>query len=182
MSEILANDFTEVLSVLSQNDELQSAVLALIIDQPMPGKVTEGEGRLEEFRVILTHLVKGQINLAEARAQTSVKLSRQASLHNGNNRVFPDGWESRLVHTQISRFYNQAVMEKLLSDGKTQCFVPHSSAEAPDSPCSMHLAGSNHDLKTLYARLIDSYAKGKWTQDIKVPNHPHCTHVVTHAK
>jgi hypothetical protein len=59
MSDFFASDFTEVLTVFSQNDELHNAVLTLIAKQPMPGKVTEGEGRLEEFRVILTDLVNG---------------------------------------------------------------------------------------------------------------------------
>jgi hypothetical protein len=124
MSDILASDFTEVLTVFSQNDELRNAALALIANQPMPGKVTEGEERLEEFRVILTDLVNGQIDLTEAYERTSVDLPRQASPHSGNNRVFPDGWEERLVRTQLSRFYNQAVMEKLLSEGENECFVP----------------------------------------------------------
>jgi hypothetical protein len=182
MPDILASDFTGVLTVFSQNDELRNAALNLIANQPMPGKVTEGEGRLEKFRVILTDLVNGQINLTEAYVRTSVDLPRQASPHSGNNRVFPDGWEERLVRTQLSRFYNQAVMEKLLSEGENQCFVPHSSAEASDSACSIHLAGSNHDLKTLYNRLVDSYTNGKWIQDVKIPNHPHCTHVVSRAE
>lgn len=182
MSDILASDFTEVLTIFSQNNEMRDAVLTLIVNQPMAGKVTESKERLEKFRVILADLVNGQINLTEAYARTSVELPRQASPHSGNNRVFPDGWEERLVRTQLSRFYNQAVMEKLLSEGENQCFVPHSSAEASDSPCSMYLAGSNHDLKMLYNRLVDSYANGKWTQEVKIPNHPHCTHVVRRAE
>jgi hypothetical protein len=182
MSDVLASDFTEVLTVFSQNDELCNATLALIANQPMPGKATEGEGRLEEFRVILTDLVNGQINLTEAYERTSVDLSRQASPHSGNNRVFSDGWEERLVRTQLSRFYNQAVMEKLLLEGENQCFIPHSSTEASNSLCSTQLAGSNHDLKTLYNLLVDSYANGNWTQDVKIPNHPHCTHVVSRAE
>lgn len=182
MSDILASDFTEIPTILSQNDEIRNAVLTLIANQPIAGKVTDSKERLEKFRVILTDLVKGQINLTEAYTRTSVELPRQASSHSGNNQVFSDGWEERLVRTQLSRFYNQAVMEKLLSEGENQCFVPHSSSEASNSPCSMYLAGSNHDLKMLYNRLVNSYAKGQWTKEVKIPNHPHCTHVVRRAE
>jgi hypothetical protein len=179
MPNILANDFNEILSVLSRNDELRIEILALISNQPMPGKATEGGDRLEKFRAILIDLVNNQIDLTQAYERTKVELPRQTSLYSSNNRVFSDNWEERLVRTQLSRFYTQAVMEKLLAEGETHCFVPHSNAEADDSPCSVHLAGSSHDLKTLYNRLIDSYAKGNWTNEVKIPNHPHCTHVVT---
>jgi hypothetical protein len=182
MPDILANDFTEISSVLSQNDELRSRVLALIGNQPMAAKVTEGGDRLEKFRIILTDLVNNRISLTEAFGRTEVELSRQTSVHGGNNKVFADGWAERQVRTQFSRFYNQAVMEKLQTEGETQCFVPHSSAEDFNSPCSTHLAGSTHDLETLYNRLVESYAKGNWTKEVRIPNHPHCTHVVTRAK
>lgn len=182
MSDVFASDFTEILTVLSQNNELKSSVLILISNEPMPGKVTEGGDRLEKFRAILTDLVNGQMDLTEAYERTSVDLPRQASSHSSNNRVFPENWEERLVRIQLSRFYNQSVMEKLLADGENQCFVPHSRDEASDSPCSIYLAGSNHNLNELYKRLVDSYSQGEWTKEVKIPNHPHCTHVVTRAK
>lgn len=179
MSSVLANDFNKILSVLSQNDKLRISTLDLINNQPIPGKATEGGDRLEKFKAILIDLINNQIDLTEAYKRTNVELPRQTSCHSSNNKVFPAHWEERLVRTQLSRFYNQAVMEKLLEEGETHCFVPHSSAEAHDSSCSLLLAGSSHDLKMLYNRLVDSYAKGNWTKEVKIPNHPHCTHVVT---
>lgn len=178
MSDLYANDFTEISDVLSENTELRAAVLSLIDDQPIPAKVMEGGDRLEKFRAIMKSLVQGEIDLTEAYRRTEIDLSRQVSVYSGNNRVFCKNWAERHVRTQFSRFYNQAVMEKLLADGHTQCFVPHSSAERPDSPCSLKLAGGIHDLKTLYDWLVRSYVEGKWIQEVKIPDHPHCTHVV----
>lgn len=182
MAALYANEFSEISAVLRQNNELCSAILQLVDTQPMPGKVTEGGDRLARFRMVLRDLVTGQIELLEAFRRTEAELSRQKSIHASNNRVFPAKWAERLVRTQFSRFYNQAVMEKLLAEGQTECFVPHSGDEAPDSPCSRQLAGANHPLQVLYDRLIQSYADDNWTQDVKIPNHPNCTHVVTPAR
>jgi hypothetical protein len=182
MPEFYANDFTEIPATLAKNEGLRHAVLELIDNQPMPGKVTEGGDRLVRFRGIIKDLVNGQIGLPEAYRRTESELPRHMSIHSGSNRVFPDGWAERQVRTQFSRFYNQAVMEKLLAEGQTQCFVPHSAAEDENTACSRQLAGSNHDLKTLYDRLVQSYAQGNWGQEVKIPDHPHCTHVVTPAK
>jgi hypothetical protein len=182
MTDRYAEDYTEIPMVLTQHSGLRDEILALIRDQPMPGKVTEGEHRLEEFRDILADLVNGQIDLPRAIWRTEAELPQQASPHRENNRVFPASWAERLVRTQYSRFYNQAVMEQLLARGETECFVPHSAIEESTSPCSQQLAGRNHDLEVLHERLIESYANGKWSQQVKIPNHPYCTHVVAPAR
>jgi hypothetical protein len=131
MTSRYAEDFTEIPTVLNQNPGLRAEMLALIRDQPMPGKVTEGGARLEDFREILTDLARGDIDLSRAIWRTEAELPQQASPHQHNNRVSPTGWAERLVRTQYSRFYNQAVMEQLLARGETQCFVPHSTIEEP---------------------------------------------------
>lgn len=182
MPDILANDFTEILIVLSKNQELLSAVDNLITTEPISGKVTEGQDRLERFRDILRKLVANKLTINEAYQRTKIELPRNTSKYSENNRVFPIHWEERLVRTQLSRFYNQAVMEKLIAEGETECFVPHSIAEDSDSQCSLQLAGSNQSLTDLYKSLIDSYANGKWSNQVKIPNHPHCTHVITRKR
>ena len=83
------------------------------------------------------------------------------------------------MRTQFSRFYNQAVLEELRARGETECFVAHSSAEASDSPCSTLLAGNHHPIAVLHERLLANHSRGQWDQSLKVPNHPHCTHVVS---
>lgn len=182
MSRVYAKEFRDIPAVLSENTELREAILRLIDEQPVPGKVTEGGDRLLRFKEILKRLVRGEIRLAEAYYYTEAELPRESSYYAANNRVFPSGWAERLVRTQFSRFYNQAVMEQLMSEGQTQCFVPHSSEEDRGSKCSMSLAGGAHDIKVLYNRLIESYARGNWSKDLKIPEHPHCTHVIAPAE
>jgi hypothetical protein len=169
MSKIWANEFGEIFQTLVERLDLREAILKLIDEQPIPGKVTEGGNRLSTFRLILKRLIKGEISLSEAYARIEVELPRSGSFHSGNNRVFADGWAERLVRTQLSRFYNQAVMEQLISEGYSQCYVPHSSAEEPGSKCSMYLAGNTQDVKVLYDRLINSYARGNWNNEVKIP-------------
>ncbi len=178
MADIYARELYEIGEVLSQNEELREAVIALVEKKPIPGKVTDGGDRVERFRAILKDLFNGGINFSEAYRRTEIELPRDFSIHQENNRVFASGWAERLVLIQYSRFYNQAVMEKLRNEGHTECYVPHSRGEDASSPCSQHLAGRNHSLEPLYKLLIDSYELGEWTRELKIPNHPHCTHVV----
>lgn len=182
MTDIHAEDFSGIPNALSQNTGLRTAVLALVAREPMAGKVTEGSDRLDKFRGILSSLINGQIGQTEAVRQTELSLPRNSSSYAGNNRVFPDGWAERLVRTQLSRFYNQAVMEQLIAEGETLCFVPHSSEEDGSSKCSQLLAGTNQNLVVLHSRLVSGYANGVWPKDVKIPEHPHCTHVVTRSR
>jgi len=177
-----AEDFGQIATTLATNAELRQEVAALAATEPMPGKVTEGGDRLEVFRRVLEDLIAGQIDLEQAYNRTEAELPRAESLHADNNRVFPHDWGERLVRTQLSRCYNQAVMEELLAAGETMCHVPRSQAESSDSKCSQQLAGGNHDLQGLYDLLIAAYREGHWSGEVKVPNHPHCTHTVVPAR
>lgn len=175
---IFANDFGEIPSVLANNDDLRQAVLALVQTEPMQGKVTEGGNRLQAFRSILLDLVDENMTLEEAIRSTNAKLSPDTSPYASNNRVFPKGWAERLVRIQFSRFYNQAVLEWLRAKEVAFCFVPHSSREGDESACTQQLAGTRQSVEMLYHRLINAYANGTWSREAKIPNHPHCTHVV----
>lgn len=179
MADVYAQDLTEVADTLHRNDALRRRVLDLIASEPIAGKVTEGGDRLARFRAILSDLTSGKLDMQGATRRTIAELPRETSPHSDSSRVFLSGWHERLVLTQFSRFYNQAVMETLLEAGETQCFVPHSDIEDASSPCSRQLAGANQDLRTLYNRLTRSYGDGVWSQEVKIPNHPHCSHVVT---
>ena len=95
-----------------------------------------------------------------------------------DSRVFPSGWAERLVRIQLSRFYNQAVLEMLIEKGKTQCYVPHSKHEELNTNCSKMLAGNTHEIKELYDKLIRTYENGVYDKEVKIPDHPHCTHVI----
>ncbi len=179
MAKKYAKEFSEIGLVLEERPDLQDAILKLVDVEPMPGKATEGEDRLDRFKSILKRLFLGEVDLVEACRLTEHELPPGRSIHAGNTRVFPSGWTERLVRTQYSRFYNQVVMVELLSEGYTKCFVPHSTEEDPSTNCSMYLAGGVHDLKVLYERLIDAYSRGNWSKEVKIPDHPHCTHVIT---
>jgi hypothetical protein len=179
MPDRFAQDFFEIPDALATNNDLREAVLALVQNEPMPGKVLEGGNRLDLFREILTDLTTGDISLDEAYWRTETEIPRHTSPHSSSNRVFPQGWAERQVRTQFSRFYNQAVLERLRDEGATLCFVPHSVAEDASSRCTQLLAGQQQSVDVLYQRLIEAYAGGNWSQEVKIPNHPHCTHVVT---
>ena len=96
--------------------------------------------------------------------------------------MFASGWAERLVRTQFSRFYNQAVLQQLTAHGDTECFVPHSASEQASSQCSQLLAGRTHNVQGLLTLLADSYALGQFSKTPKIPDHPHCTHVVRPAQ
>jgi len=177
MAEVWANEFQDILPTLQQRHDLRDRVLVLA-DQETPGRVTEGGDRLQRLRAVLRDLANGALTLPEAYVRVGRELPRSGSPYAGNNRVFASGWEERLVRTQLSRLYNQAVLEHLLEAGQTECYVPHSSAEDAASPCSRVLAGHRHAVAVLYDRLVGSYTRGNWSDDPKIPEHPHCTHVV----
>ena len=173
-----ADDFFDIPYVLAHNGELREAVISLVQSEPMPGKVLEGANRLELFRLILIDLVNGEVGLQDAYLQTHETIPRTTSPHGSSNRVFAKGWAERQVRTQLSRFYNQAVLEKLRCEGAATCFIPHSDAEDATSSCTRLLAGQQQNVDMLYERLVDAYTHENWSRDVKIPNHPHCTHVV----
>jgi len=176
---ILAKDFSEILNVLAGNNELRAEVSQLMGSKPIHGKCTEESARLAIFRKTIIGLASGRLSSLEAAyEEVEEKLPPSTSIHGGNNRVFPHDWAERHVRTQLSRFYNQVVMERMMKNGKSECFVHHSSLEDPSTPCSRLLAGKKHEVKELYDRLIKNYENGNWDNNVKIPNHPHCTHTV----
>lgn len=177
---VFAREFAEIPAVLRQNTDLCDSVYALVGSEPIAGKITEGGSRLTRFREIMERLVSGEIGLEEAIERVRVYLGPDDSPHRWNRRVFPAGgvWAERLVRTQYSRFYNQAVLEALRADGEEKCFVPHSSAENATSPCTMHMTGSRHEVASLHHALVAAYRDGQWDQSPRIPDHPHCSHCV----
>ena len=175
-----AEDFFEIPTSLAANDDLRHFVVSLIESEPILGKALEDDSgnRLRAFRDILTALANGKIFLEAAYQQTEAKLPKHTSPHSSNSQAFSNRWGERLVRTQLSRFYNQAVLEQLLQEGAEECFVPHSDEEKSSSACTQQLAGTRHPVPMLYERLIDNYSRGNYSKEVKIPNHPFCTHVV----
>jgi hypothetical protein len=161
------------------NEALRNEFRRLVETDGIAGKITEGEKRLAAFRAILADFAVGRLTVEEVIAATRERLDPVSSPYAMDRRVFAHGWPERLARTQISRFYCQSVMGLLIRQGETDCFIPHSSREKADSACSITLAGKRHQLQPLYELLTSNYRDGKWTQGVvKVPDHPHCTHVV----
>lgn len=175
-----AKEYSHIPATLSVRDDLRNIMKRNSLQQ-MPAKVTNGQGRLDQLRGILARMIDGAIDQREAIVAVDQQLPRSSSPHAGENRVFPHGWQERVIRTHFSLLYNQAVLELLAGEGETHCFVGHSSEEELTSPCSVHLAGRVHEIATLHARLLNSYVRNQWTGEPKVPDHPHCTHVVMHV-
>jgi hypothetical protein len=145
--------------------------------EKMPGKATDGIGRTERVQEILIGLIDGKLTLSEAYAKPAIMLPRASSIHAANNHAFAKDWGERLIRTQLSRFYNQAVLISILEDGEEMCFIPVSRTQQASSRCSANLAGKAHNAKALLDLLIEIYRDGNWGAGLTVPEHPHCTHV-----
>lgn len=172
-----ATEFSEILNVISNDSSIKQGIIELINRENIIGKVLEGNQRLEKFKEILINLVNGDISFEDSIKHVNKNLSRNTSIYKNDNRVFASNWDYRLVSIQLSRFYNQYILEYLISIGSEKCFVPHSTVEDPNSKCSLQ-AGMEHNTNVLYTNLIELYSKGISINNLKIPNHPHCTHVV----
>jgi len=173
-----AQDFYEIADTVAQDDDLRENVLELIDEEPITGKALEGGDRKTKFRDVLREFFEGESALDETIAEISTRLPRHESPHSHDNRTFADGWDERLARTQISRFYNQAVLQRLDEAGDEECFVPHSDHEDPGSNCTLQLAGGTVDIETLRVRLQRAYQDGEYHDEPMIPDHPHCTHTV----
>lgn len=173
-----ANEFNEILSALNENSEIKQKVLALIQSKPILGKSIEEDSRVDEFREILTKLVEGDIPSLEASfSEVESRLPRNQSKYSYDNRVFASGWAERLIRTHLSRFYNQAVLQDLDGNDEEECFVPASSSSNLSPRCAI-IQNQNYNVKELLQNLINNYDLGQYDKSIKIPEHPHCTHVV----
>ncbi|HGY9596900.1 MULTISPECIES: hypothetical protein [Vibrio harveyi group] len=171
-----AEDFYQIQESLANNSSLRRKTLDLVQYESIAGKVTSGGDRLVDFREVLIDFFDLRVDLNTAIADTENRLPRHQSMFSGDNRVFASGWAERLVRTQVSRFYNQAVLETIIECGSDDCFVNHSASEQDSSKCSQQLAGSTHSAKVMLERLKSSYGDGDWNRELKLPDHPHCTH------
>src|SRR5262249_6404472 len=140
-----ASEFQGILPTVAVRPDLRAAMRALLEQHEIPVKVTEGSDRRARRKAILDALFSGALTIDQAIAQTELRLGRDDSPHRTSTLVFATGWAKRLIHTHTSVFYTWAVLETLLAAGQSQCFVPHSSAEASTSACSRQLAGRTHD-------------------------------------
>jgi len=175
---VFASEYFQIPGILQSNTDLRDRVYGLVQSEPIHGKALEGGTRSSRFRQILERLVSCELTIDQAIKQTSTHLGKTESPHAYENKVFPHGWEERIVRTQYSRFYNQAVLQTLISENHEKCSIPHSSTERHNSPCTLALAGKIHETRTLLDALEAGFSRGDYSSRLRVPDHPHCTHVV----
>lgn len=158
MSTLYATDFTEIPTALANNRNVRHRMITLVASEPIVGKAIEEPNRLPIFREILRELTLGNVNIHGAIRRVSSDLPPGRSSYGHDRRVFPQGWEERIIRTQYSRFYNQAVLDELFDKGTQKCFVPHSSSEQPTNECSLRIAGRAHEVAELRHNLRQAYA------------------------
>ena len=178
-TDVWAQEFRNIPATLAVRPDLSAMMRRLLEQHELPVKVTEGGDRGAQRRAILGRVFDGTLTLDQAVEETEQRLAREGSPHRTSNLVFASGWARRLIHTHTSVFYTWAVIELVLAAGDTRCFVPHSSAEAASSACSRLLAGRAHSAAALRDRLIEVYVAKQTLREPLIPNHPHCTHVVS---
>jgi len=183
MEEIYANDFFDIIVIVNKNALIKDKIVELINLKNIAGKVIEEKKRELILKKILINLINNKISsLEEAYKITETELNQQSSKYKFDKNVFKTGWAERLIRTQLSRFYNQAVLEILIKKGEINCYIPHSKFEKSDSNCSKFLSNSSQNVKILLERLVKNYEDGNWDNQLKIPNHPHCTHVIMPLK
>lgn len=173
-----ANEFNEILPFLTNNLELRQKVVELIQTRPIPGKSIEEDARVHKFRGILIEMIEGGISsLEKSYEKVESTLPRNESKYFNDNKVFASGWSERLVRTQLSRFYNQAILEELKCSGEDECFVPASSSRNLSTRCAI-IQNKNYKVDELLQNLIKNYEYGQFDKSLKIPEHPHCSHVI----
>jgi len=173
-----ASEFNEILTALSNNSTLRTKVIGLIETKPINNKAIEEKEREEKFKSILKTLVNRDIlGLEYTYTKISENIPASESKYANNPSVFSKDWEEKLVRTHLSRFYNHAVLEELQENGKLECFIPSAESEFQNFSC-MHAKDTTCNINELLQNLIDHYEFGKNNASLKIPEHPHCNHVV----
>jgi len=173
-----ATYYDEIPDALTNNDEIREHAVELISDEPIIAKSLEGGSRTEDFREIIAAFIGGDIDQDTAEQRVWNDLPPQESPHSGNNRLFHQQWAERLIRSQASRFYNQAVMEILVDCGIEECYVPYSPRQDPDSDCTQRLTRGTHSVPQLLETLYEQQREGNWDVGVTIPGHANCTHTV----
>lgn len=183
-----ANDFSDIQLVLEYDNHLRQSIKGLILNQIMTGnvfvsKADEDQIRIDKFRAILCLYFSCTIDFYQAKIETEIKLNRKDSCYENDNRTFCTNWSSRLLRTQISRFYNEAILNQLIADGEQFCYIAHSKMkvknESSKFPLCACLVDKMLDPIELLDNLVDAYGGNcNYKAEPKIPSHPHCTHTI----
>lgn len=173
-----ATYYDEIPEALKTNEEVKRHALSLIPAEPIIAKSLEGDNRTALFREILNEFFNGSIEQEEAETRIWQELPPSESPHRGDNQLFHDQWAERIIRSQVSRFYNQSVMEFLEERGESEVFVPRSPRQYSDSECTIHLAERQHPISELLEYLYSQQREGNWNHGVTIPGHANCTHTV----
>ena len=170
-----ASNFSEISKTYSWNEPLREMACMLVKTEPIHSKALGENERVNIFREILIKFIEGKISFHEA--IRSVKNSLPAHFINSN--IFSRKWAERLVRTEFSRFYNQALLKILVSKGEQYCSVPHSANESDSSECTLSIAGHQWKTSEMLSSLTRAFSEGDWSRTKRlIPNHPNCNHVI----
>ena len=172
-----AKEFSDILESITVNQKIGDRMIDNVKTANFVGKIFEGGRREGVFRMILSNLFQGNLTETQAKNDIEKQLERSSSPHWDNNQVFPLDWVERNYRTQLSRFYNQAVLEHLEEKGERECYVYHATNESSEE-CIYIYAGKNHPVVDFLVNLIASYNNGDCSAKYKLPAHASCNHVV----
>lgn len=80
MPDAYATEFADIPFALANNGALRAHVEGLIAGEPIPGKVTEGAGRVDALRAVLTRIVHGDLAVGDAIAEVERALPPTSTL------------------------------------------------------------------------------------------------------
>ncbi|MGV8162478.1 MAG: hypothetical protein ACP5N2_04075 [Candidatus Nanoarchaeia archaeon] len=176
-----ASEFCEIQTALTNNASLRKRTVDLIKIKQIHNPTIEEEDRLKIFRDILVDFVTGEIlSLDFTYARVEQKLPKIESKYAKDNKIFTKHWKEHLVKTQLSRFYNHAVLEELAENNYKECFIPPAESAFHNYAC-MHSTNAKCDVQELLQNIIDHYELNKENIHLILPEHPDCAHVVAPA-
>jgi hypothetical protein len=109
-----ATEFGEIPLAVWCNAALRERIVALVAVEPIPERLLADGARLAAFREILGRFFTGAVGFNDTIVDTQAALSGDLPADAGS------GWAEGLVRTQVSRFYNQAVLAEQLERGATE--------------------------------------------------------------
>jgi hypothetical protein len=116
-SEVWATDHTDLLETLAQRSDLKRLMLHLIATERILEPELEAPQRVQEFRRLLTQLLRERDDVAWIASQLEERLSSRDAVYRQDAMLFEPGWAGRVVRRQLLRFYNQAVLMTLTDHG-----------------------------------------------------------------
>ena len=178
--EKYAKEFSEIKDCIVINKKIKQRMIKLINIKRIYGYVVEEENRERELKLILEKFCNNdEYLLNNGVTEIREKITRSESKYSNNNNVFRKTWENQLLKNQISRFYNQAVLEILHDEGDEKFFVYPSKDQDPSGKCSIKFINKEWSINEILVNIERNYDEGKYDNSFKLPEHVNCSHVAS---